>query len=182
MFSGSHADLEDTAEQLYSSPPRPQPLCFETLSLKTPQSVPSTPGTALQKIESKLEKSPMNILTSNLNNKWGCFRLLCMRPCSLSEMNLKLWKSPQKQWWIRSPLQIRSLEQSNKIMTNNPKLNTQQPNVQASEHTDEPLETDFCEVLFLHSSDRVFSPSMDQICTDQITLPNSPNNRNRCFR
>ena len=57
VFSASHADLEDTAEQLYSSPPRPQPLCFE-MSIKTPQTVPPTPGTALQnRIESKLEKS-----------------------------------------------------------------------------------------------------------------------------
>ena len=57
-FSGSQADLEGAAENLFSSPPRPQPLCFESLSLKTPQTVPSTPGTALQhKIESRLEKS-----------------------------------------------------------------------------------------------------------------------------
>ena len=48
-FSGSQADLEGAAENLFSSPPRPQPLCFESLSLKTPQTVPPTPGTALQK-------------------------------------------------------------------------------------------------------------------------------------
>ena len=55
-FSGSHADLESAADHLFTSPPRPQPLAFETLSLKTPaKSVPPTPGTALQqKIESKL--------------------------------------------------------------------------------------------------------------------------------
>ena len=47
IFSGSHADLEDTAEQLYSFPPNHQPLCFETLSIKTLQAVPPTPGTAL---------------------------------------------------------------------------------------------------------------------------------------
>ena len=42
----------------------PQPLCFETLSLKTPQTVPPTPGTALQnRIENKLEKN----LISELN-------------------------------------------------------------------------------------------------------------------
>ena len=29
VFSGSHAELEDTAEQLCLLPPRPQPLCFE---------------------------------------------------------------------------------------------------------------------------------------------------------
>ena len=57
-FSGSQADLEGAAENLFSSPPRPQPLRFESLSLKTPQTVPPTPGTALQtKIESRLEKS-----------------------------------------------------------------------------------------------------------------------------
>ena len=51
-FSGSKADLEGAAENLFSSPPRPQPLCFESLSLKTPQTVPPTAGTALQnKIE-----------------------------------------------------------------------------------------------------------------------------------
>ena len=44
------------AEQLYSSPPSPQPLCFESLSLKVPQTVPPNPGTALQnRIENKLE-------------------------------------------------------------------------------------------------------------------------------
>ena len=55
-FSGSHADLESAADHLFTSPPRPQPLAFEALSLKTPaKSVPPTPGTALQhKIESKL--------------------------------------------------------------------------------------------------------------------------------
>ena len=32
-FSGSQADLEGAAENLFSSPPRPQPLHFESLSL-----------------------------------------------------------------------------------------------------------------------------------------------------
>ena len=48
-FTGSHADLESAADHLFTSPPRPQPLAFEALSLKTPaKSVPPTPGTALQ--------------------------------------------------------------------------------------------------------------------------------------
>ena len=56
-FSGSQADLKGAADNLFSSPPRPQSLCFESLSLKTPQTVPPTPGTALQNnIESRLEK------------------------------------------------------------------------------------------------------------------------------
>ena len=57
-FSGSQADPEGAAENLFSSSPHPQPLRFESLSLKTPQTVPPTPGPALQnKIESRLEKS-----------------------------------------------------------------------------------------------------------------------------
>ena len=58
-FSGSHADLEGAADNLFASPPCPQSLRFEALLLKTPaKTVPPTPGTALQqKIESKLEKS-----------------------------------------------------------------------------------------------------------------------------
>ena len=36
-FSGSQADLEGAAHNLFSSPPRSQPLHFEYLSLKTPQ-------------------------------------------------------------------------------------------------------------------------------------------------
>ena len=35
-FSGLQADLEGAAENLFSSPPRPQPLRFESLSLRTP--------------------------------------------------------------------------------------------------------------------------------------------------
>ena len=42
VFSGSHTGLEDSAYQLDSSPPCPQPLRFETLSIKTPQTVPPT--------------------------------------------------------------------------------------------------------------------------------------------
>ena len=54
VFSGSQADLEGAAENVFSSPPCPQPLRFKSLSLKTPQTVPPTPGTALQnKIETR---------------------------------------------------------------------------------------------------------------------------------
>ena len=61
VFAGTQADLEGAADNLFSSPPRPQPLHFDSLSLKTPQTVPPTPSTALQnKIESTLEKSLRN--------------------------------------------------------------------------------------------------------------------------
>ena len=58
-FTGSQANLEGAANNLFASPPRPQLLRFESLSLKTPaKTVPPTPGTTLQqKIESKLENS-----------------------------------------------------------------------------------------------------------------------------
>ena len=72
-FSGSHADLESAADHLFTSPPRPQPLAFEALSLKTPaKSVPPTPDTALQqkvKIESKLEQSLGSRLDIQLEQK-----------------------------------------------------------------------------------------------------------------
>ena len=74
-FSGSQADLEGAAENLVSSPPHPQPLRFESLSLKTPQTVPSTPSTALQnKIESRLEKSLGYQFNIQLQQQMGVFQ------------------------------------------------------------------------------------------------------------
>ena len=74
-FLGSHTDLEGTADNLFASPPRPQPLRFEALSLKTPAKfVPPTPGTALQqKIESKLEKSLGSQINIQLQQEMGGF-------------------------------------------------------------------------------------------------------------
>ena len=49
------ADFESAADNLFTSPPHPQPLPFESLSSTTlAKSVPPTPATALQqKIELK---------------------------------------------------------------------------------------------------------------------------------
>ena len=59
-FSGSQADLEGAAENFHLLHAA-QPLRFESLSLRTPQTVPPTPDTALEnKIESKLKKSVGN--------------------------------------------------------------------------------------------------------------------------
>ena len=45
-FAGSHADLQSAADHLFTSPPRPQPLAFKALSLRTPaKTVPPTAGT-----------------------------------------------------------------------------------------------------------------------------------------
>ena len=79
-FTGSQADLESAADNLLTSPPRPQPLPFSSLSLKTPaKTVPPTPGTALQhKIEANLEKSLGNSLNIHLQQQMGSFHALIL--------------------------------------------------------------------------------------------------------
>ena len=90
-FSGSHADLEGAADNLFASPPRPQPLRFEALSLKTPaKTAPPTPGMALrQKIESKPEKSLGSQFNIQLQQQMGAFQA--------SMLEAMKWS------WIRSP-------------------------------------------------------------------------------
>ena len=80
-FTGSNADLESAADNLFTSPPhppppRPQPLAVSSLSLKTPaKSVPPTPGTALQnKIQKNLEKSLGYSLNIHLQQQMGSFQ------------------------------------------------------------------------------------------------------------
>ena len=86
-FTGSNADLESAADNLFNSPPRPQPLPFSSLSLKTPaKSVPPTPGTALQqKIEINLEKSLGNSLNIHLQQQMGSFQASMLEAFSLRE-------------------------------------------------------------------------------------------------
>ena len=72
-FSGSQVDLEGAADNLFSSPPPLQHLRFESLSLKTPQTVPQTLGTA-SKIESRLEKSLGNQFNIQLQQQMGVFQ------------------------------------------------------------------------------------------------------------
>ena len=82
-FTGSNADLESAADNLFPSPPppppptpRPQHLAFSLLSLKTPaKSVPPTPGTALQnKIQKNFEKSLGDSLNIHLQQQMGTFQ------------------------------------------------------------------------------------------------------------
>ena len=75
-FTGSHTDRESAADNLFTSPPRPQPLPFSSLSIKTTaKTVPPTPGTALQqKIESNLVKSLGNTLNIHLQQQMGSFQ------------------------------------------------------------------------------------------------------------
>ena len=78
-FSGSHADLEGAADNLFASPPRPQPLRFEALSIKTPAKTVPPPHVRLyNKISSLNLRNPWTLnLTSNF--KWGLSRLLCLK-------------------------------------------------------------------------------------------------------
>ena len=75
-FTGSQADLEGAADNLFGSPPCPQLLHFESLSLKTPaKTVPPTPGTALQqKIESKHENFLGFQFNIQLQQQMGVFQ------------------------------------------------------------------------------------------------------------
>ena len=75
-FSGTHADFESAADNLFASPPHPQPLPFSSLSLKTPaKSIPPIPGTALQqKIETNLEKSLGSTFNIQLQQQMGVFQ------------------------------------------------------------------------------------------------------------
>ena len=74
-FPGSQADLEGAADTLFLSPPRPQPIRFESLSLTTPRNVPPTPGTVLQnRIENRLEKSLGNTFNIQLKQEMGLFQ------------------------------------------------------------------------------------------------------------
>ena len=76
LVLNSNADLESAADNLFISPPRPQPLPFSSLSSKTPaKTVPPTAGTALQhKIESNLEKSLGNTLNIHLQQQMDSFQ------------------------------------------------------------------------------------------------------------
>ena len=75
-FTGSNADLESASDNLFTSPPRPQPLTLSSLSLKTPaKSVPPTPGKALQnKIQKNIEKSLGDSLNIQLQQQMGSFQ------------------------------------------------------------------------------------------------------------
>ena len=75
-FGGSQAELEMAADHLFTSPPRPQPLSFEALSIRTPAStVPPTPGTALQlKVQANIEISLCSQINIQVDQKMGAFQ------------------------------------------------------------------------------------------------------------
>ena len=77
-FTGSHADLQSAADYLFTSPPRPQPLPFSSLSIKTqklshpPQVLPYSSRL------NQIWKNPwVTHLTSIYSSKWVPSRHLC---------------------------------------------------------------------------------------------------------
>ena len=112
-FRGSQADLESVADNLRTSPPRPQPQPFESLSLKKPaKSVRPNPGTVLQqKIESNLEQS----LGSHFDIQLQASMLEAMKSLRDDFQSLKKRPINQKQRWIRPPLWALSLVPPNKL-------------------------------------------------------------------
>ena len=96
-FTGSNADLESAADNLFTSPPRPQPLAFSSLSLKTPaKSVPPTPGTALQnKIQKNIEKSLGDSLNIHLQQQMGSFQASMLEAFQSLQEELTIKKKPE---------------------------------------------------------------------------------------
>ena len=97
VFSGSHEELESTAQQLCTSPSRPQQLHLDSLSLKMPQnihqSVPPTPGTALQhKIEYNLG-SQINI---QIQQQMGVFKASILQAFQSFKVEMKSVKQTEE--------------------------------------------------------------------------------------
>ena len=106
-FTGSNADLERAADNLFTSPPHPQPQPFSSLSLKTPaKTIPPTPGTDLQqKIETNLEKSLGNSLNIHLQQQMCSFQASmleafqslrdCIVLCIYTQRNISIYYRTQ---------------------------------------------------------------------------------------
>ena len=96
-YEGSQAELEVAANHLFTSPPHPQPLSFEALSLRTPaHTVPPTPGTALQqKVQANLEQSLSSRFDIQMDQKMGAFQASMLEV--FNNLREDIQKSLQKQ-------------------------------------------------------------------------------------
>ena len=141
-FSGSQADLEGAAENLISSPPRPQPLRFESLSLKTPQTVPPIPGTALQnKIDNRLKKSLGSQFNIHLQHKMMLFHASMLEAMKSLRDEMHSMKKASKSDVVQTSDSLPKAgpsKQPDPIMTRTSIFTTQ-----ASNHSDaQPMDTD----------------------------------------
>ena len=96
-YGGSQAELKVAANRLFTSPPHPQPLSFEALSLRTPaRTIPPTPGTSLQqKVQANLEKSLSSRFDIQMDQKMGAFQASMLE--AFNNLREDFQKSLQKQ-------------------------------------------------------------------------------------
>ena len=137
-FSGSQADVEGAADNLFSPPPRPQPLCLESLSLKTPQTVPPTQGTTLQnKIDSRLEKSLGNQFNIQLQQQMVVFQASMLEAMKSLKM-----QSMKKASEAEVDETSASLSKAGPSKQPDPSTRTSDPTTWASDHSDaQPMDT-----------------------------------------
>ena len=137
-FAGSNSGLEGAADNLFASPPCPQPLRFEALSLKTlAKTVPPTPGTDLQqKIESKLEKSLGTQFNIQLQQQMGVFQASMLEAMKSLRDKMQSMKKTVKEVEVDQTPTSASKPGTSK------QTDTLPPNTQPFKHTDEAMELD----------------------------------------
>ena len=140
-FAGSQADLEGSAKNLFSSSPRPQPLHFESLSLKTPQTVPPTPGTALQnKIERRLEKCLGNQFNIQLQQQMGVFQASMLEAMKSLRDEMQSMKKASEAEVDKTSAALSKARPSKQP---DPITRASDPTTRASDHSDaQPMDTD----------------------------------------
>ena len=113
---------------------------FESLSLRTPQTVPSTPGTALQnKMESKLEKSLGNQFNIQLQHQMGVFQ------ASMLEAMKSLREEMQSMKKASEAEVVKTSASTSKAGPSTQPDSIMHLNTWTSDHSDaQPMETDFC--------------------------------------
>ena len=139
-FSGSQTDHDGAADNLFSSPSRPQPLPFESLSLRKPQTVPPTPGTALQnKIESKLEKSLVNQFNIQLQQQMVVFQVSLLEAMDSLSKEIKYMQKASEAEVVKTFASISKAEPSKQP---DPTTWASDPTIRAPELSDaQPMDT-----------------------------------------
>ena len=148
-FTGSQEDLEGAADNLFASPPCPQPLRFESLSLKTPaKTVPPTPGTALQqKVKSKLKRSLGSQFNIQLQQQMRVFQASMLKAMKSLRDEFQSFKKTFKEVEVDQTSTSASKPGTSKHTENldpTPPLRTQ-----PSSHTDEAMEVEITSCMIL---------------------------------
>ena len=161
-FTGSQADLEGAADNLFASPSRPLPLRFESLSLKTPaKTVPPTPGTALQqKIESKLEKSLVSQFNIQLQQQMGVFQASMLETMKSLRDEFQSFKKTSKEVEVDQTSASASKLGTSKQTEN---LDPTTPRTQPSCHTDEAMEVDLYHISQMITPCMILTRDMSRI-------------------